>query len=117
MSHASNRRALHRLKQQRGLARNPYVEAVYETDRLFRAVEGITGFARMLAGTDKRQVASVAPSPVDSAAETTSRVDHAPPRSHRPIWSETVRPGPHDVLTWEEAMQVPWIDESAEVQR
>ena len=113
MSHASNRRALHRLKQQRGLARNPYVEAVYETDRLFRAVEGITGFARMLAGMEERRVASVTPVSVDNVTETAPRVDHPPPRSHRAVWSETVRPGPHDVLTWDEAMRIPWLDENA----
>ena len=25
-------------------------------------------------------------------------------------WTMDHRPGPHDLLTWEEAMQVPWID-------
>ncbi len=27
-----------------------------------------------------------------------------------PRWTKTVRPGPFDLLTWEEAMQVPWIE-------
>jgi hypothetical protein len=32
--------------------------------------------------------------------------DGAPARK----WTKTHRPGPFDVLTWEEAMQVPWIE-------
>jgi hypothetical protein len=40
----------------------------------------------------------------------------APPDGHGPTpgetrrrWSQGRRPGPFDVLTWDEAMQVPWI--------
>jgi hypothetical protein len=37
-----------------------------------------------------------------------------PPRPPEPRWTKDNRPGPHDVLSWEEAMQVPWVDSSAE---
>jgi hypothetical protein len=37
-----------------------------------------------------------------------------PPRAPKPRWTKDIRPGPHDVLTWEEAMQVPWFDPLAE---
>jgi hypothetical protein len=33
-----------------------------------------------------------------------------PPPPPKPRWTKDIRPGPHDVLTWEEAMQVPWFD-------
>jgi hypothetical protein len=114
VSHLSNSRLLRRLEQKRGLRRSPYVEAVYAVEREYQAVRGITGFARLLAGTDERQMASVAPSPADSVTEFVSRVDHAPPRSSRLVWSETVRPGRDDILTWDEAMRVPWVDASVE---
>ncbi len=82
-----------------------------------QAVRVITGFARMLAGTDKKQAASTASSLVDNAPEIAPRMEHASPPSSRPVWSETLRPGPHDILTWDEVRQVPWIEGSAAHQR
>jgi len=37
-----------------------------------------------------------------------------PPAAPKPRWTKDIRPGPHDVLNWEEAMQVPWVDSMAE---
>ena len=37
-----------------------------------------------------------------------------PPPPPKPRWTKDIRPGPHDVLSSEEAMQVPWIDSMAE---
>ncbi len=37
-----------------------------------------------------------------------------PPPPPRPRWTKDIRPGPHDVLTWEEVLQVPWVDSMAE---
>jgi hypothetical protein len=96
---------------------DPWTEEVYATDRLFRSVEGITGFARMLAGTDKRPAPSPAPTSADNEMKIESRVHHVPARTHRPVWSEVVRPSSHDVLTWDEAMRVPWIEGNAEAQQ
>jgi hypothetical protein len=36
-----------------------------------------------------------------------------PPSGPPPRWTKDIRPGPHDVLNWDEAMQVPWVDSSA----
>ena len=117
MSHAGNARLLRRLAQERGTVLDPWTEEVYATDRNFRAVWGLTGLARALAGTDKKRAASLAPPPADNEMKTESRVHHVPARTHRPVWSEVVRPGPHDVLTWEEAMRIPWIEGNAEAQQ
>jgi hypothetical protein len=43
-----------------------------------------------------------------------ARAPPPPPRPPKPRWTKDNRPGPHDVLSWEEAMQVPWVDSSAE---
>ncbi len=37
-----------------------------------------------------------------------------PPPPPKPRWTKDIRPGPHDVLTWEEVLQVPWVDSLAE---
>ena len=37
-----------------------------------------------------------------------------PSPSPKPRWTKDIRPGPHDVLTWEEVLQVPWVDSLAE---
>jgi hypothetical protein len=40
-----------------------------------------------------------------------------PPRSPlppKPRWTKDIRPGPHDVLTWDEVLQVPWVNEMEE---
>ena len=43
-----------------------------------------------------------------------ARPPPSPSRPPKPRWTKDNRPGPHDVLSWEEAMQVPWVDSSAE---
>jgi hypothetical protein len=39
-----------------------------------------------------------------------------PPSPHppKPRWTKDIRPGPHDVLTWDEVLQVPWVNEMSE---
>ena len=116
MNHASNRRALDCLLQKRRKKHNPWLEAVFASDRETRAALALAEVAQILAGTEKIKAARFAASSVGSTTEAAPGVDHPPPRNRRPVWSKTVRPGPHDVLTWDEAMQVPWIEGSAEAE-
>ena len=113
MSHTSNRRALLGLKQQRGLARNPFIEAVYAVDREWRrkrqAAMTMADFAQALAGTEEMRAAARLMSSTNDTTESAPRVAPAAPRSPQRAWSKTVRPGPHDVLSWDEVRRVPWI--------
>ena len=38
----------------------------------------------------------------------------SPPQPPKPRWTKDIRPGPHDVLTWDEVLQVPWVNEMEE---
>jgi hypothetical protein len=44
------------------------------------------------------------PSPKQPSSEQPSR------SGGRRVWTKDVRPGPHDILTWEEILDIPWID-------
>jgi hypothetical protein len=93
-------------------------EAILEGERRAQAVRTFVTFALQLAGTDKLPPPLVAPVGLGNAP---LHVPEPPPRVRRPaesrVWTKDVRPGPHDVLTWEEAMQVPWFDPFAETER
>jgi len=53
---------------------------------------------------------AVVPEPLrDEPVRGTPMRDALPPPS-RPVWGPDNRPGPHDVLTWEEVMRLPWIN-------
>jgi hypothetical protein len=120
VSQAGNARLLRRLEQKHGKKHNPFLEMVFSIDReereRRRAALALAEVAQILAGTDKMKAARFSVSSAGGPMETEPRVDHPPPRSHRRVWSETVRPGPHDVLTWDEVRQVPWIEGSAHEQ-
>jgi hypothetical protein len=98
----SNRRAIEKLEVASGRSRPPpWIEALRAMEREYKAARIFTAFARALAGTDKMQmqVRDETPPPA---------VPSAPPPRSAPT-----RPGPHDVLTWEEAMRIPWLDTNA----
>ena len=93
-----------------------WIQAVRENARQDDAVRALVAFALHLAGTDK--LPSRVPTGGGNAAPY---VPEPPPRVRRPaegrVWTKDVRPGPHDVLTWEEAMRVPWVDPFVEGER
>lgn len=112
MTHLANSRALAKLEQACEAQRGGHAETVAEADRLYRALDGITRFPRRLAGTDRAPELPAG----NYAGEVRDRAADAPPSttpSAEPTdkrWTKTHRPGPHDVLTWQEALSVPWID-------
>jgi hypothetical protein len=110
VSLASQRRRLQRLEKVSGPKEPTLEQVVMEVERPYAAARSVTAFARALAGTDRLQAPPVSPSLVSKLEENPSPVRLAPSPKTRPAWTKDVRPGPHDVLTWEEAMQVPWID-------
>ena len=115
MSIVGHRRRLERLELRSGSKRAPWVEAVYEAEREVqatrKAVAALVEFALVLAGTDKiRPAALVAPSGDRSIQATPTVIPAPPPRTRRWGRREDTRPGPHDVLTWDEAIRVPWIE-------
>ncbi len=99
-----------RPRQGKATTGNDWVQAAYEVDREKRATLALVAFAQALAGTVKVEAPL---SPVcDGAMEAEPPAPAPPPRGAARVWSQTVRPGPHDVLTWDEAMRVPWLQES-----
>lgn len=122
MSILGHRRRIQRLEQRSGSKQDPWVEAVYETEREVqatrKAVAALVEFALVLAGTDRMPMARIAAAQRDAVNEPVPRADRSfLRRGGRQVWSEAVRPGPNDVLTWEEAMRVPWLDANAEAER
>ena len=102
------------------------VKAAFEQlDREVPAMRTLVAFALELAGTDKLPPPSAPlPLPPVAPAGLGNAPQHVPeplPRVRRPtegrVWTKDIRPGPHDVLTWEEAMRVPWYDPFAEPER
>ncbi len=95
--------------------RDVWKEAVYEIDRRDRAVRALVAFALNLAGTDK--LPSRAPVGGGNAPQ---HVPAPPPRIPPPtrgrVWTKDIRPGPHDVLTLEEVLKVPWVDMHTETE-
>lgn len=124
MSRLGHRRALKRLEDAKWGRKGESLtweehEAIFKRNLEATAAEEIIRWARALAGTDEAsRLQRCAASPRDRAEQPNARAAPPPRRDSRRIWSETVRPGPHDVLTWDEAMRVPWLDanESAEPQ-
>ncbi len=78
-----------------------------------QAVRAVTALALQLAGTDKLPLRERPPPPRPVRAVVVTEPPErpsAPPPAAKPRWTMDHRPGPHDLLTWEEAMQVPWYD-------
>jgi hypothetical protein len=113
----SHGRRLDALEARRGASSGrDYIAAVYEADRLRdqekAAAMAMIAFARALAGTNKlrRPLPGGAALP-DQPAETSPRMPA--PRAPEPP-RERRRPSPTEVITWQEAMQIPWHDGVAE---
>ena len=95
-----------------------FEEVIEKLEREAPAVQACVALALELAGTDKL----LPPEPEPFVAKATIVKPKEPalppragsPRAPSPRWTKDIRPGPHDVLTWEEAMQVPWYDPFAE---
>jgi hypothetical protein len=107
-------RRLEGLERSAGAARGGWFAAVYRLDRERRAALALARFAQTLAGTEK-------PPPVEPSTEPSSEPSpglSAAPRVLPPCrgpraWGKDNRPGPHDVLTWEEVLRLPWLDANA----
>jgi hypothetical protein len=86
-----------------------WIQALRAREREEDAVRALVAFALHLAGTDK--LPSRAPV---GGGNAPLHVPEPLPRVRRPtlgrVWTKDIRPGPHDVLTWDDAMQVPWVD-------
>lgn len=85
------------------------VYAIEREHRRRRAALALVAVAQALTGTDET------PEPVHEEPSP-PRADPfgAPsPRSRARVWGGNNRPGPHDVLTWQEVMRIPWLDDSA----
>jgi hypothetical protein len=98
--------------------------AFAQLDREVPAMRTLVAFALELAGTDKLLPPEPPPPPPVTPVglgNAPMHVPEPPPRLRRPtqdrVWTKDIRPGPHDVLTWEEAMRVPWFDPLAETER
>ncbi len=79
------------------------------------AVHAMVELALELAGTRKPRP----PVPAGGGNAPMYVPEPSPPPSLRRlpqgrVWTKDVRPGPHDVLTWEEAMRVPWLNGATE---
>jgi hypothetical protein len=106
VTHAANHRALERLERTSGAKDDGWLKAVYALDRERRAALALAKFAQELAGVEPPALEPVRDEPPPPRAHPFA----APPPPRRPVWGPNNRPGPHDVLTWEEVMQVPWIE-------
>ena len=99
-----------------------FKEAIEKLEREATAVQAVVALALQLAGTDKLLPPEPEPpvgdaSPILPPQQAVIPPRAAPPRPQPPRWTKEIRPGPHDLLTWEEAMQVPWYDPLAEGER
>ena len=102
--------------------RQSFKEAIEQLEREAPAVQACVALALELAGTDKLLPPEPEPlvgdaSPILPPQQAVTPPRAPPPRAQPPRWTKDIRPGPHDVLTWEEAMQVPWYDPLAEGER
>ena len=119
MSSGSHGRDLGKMARGLGSGRrkDDWIEVADAAEKEYQAVRAIVAFALALAGTDKLPP----PPPTWLAGNSTTILvpdpPVLPPCAQPPRWTKEVRPGPHDVLTWEEAMQVPWFDPFAETER
>ena len=85
-----------------------WLRAVAEITREKEAAVAIARFAVNLAGMPLPPLPPSPPLAPDAVVATpVPRV----PQGRK--WTKDIRPGRHDILTWEEAMQVPWIDGTA----
>ncbi len=116
MSQLGHRRALKRLEEAKwgrkgeGLTWEEH-EAIFKRNLEATAAEEIVRCARALAGTDEAtRLQQLASSPRERPEQPAARTAPPPRRDSRPVWSQSVRPGPNDVLTWEQAMRVTWLD-------
>lgn len=101
LRHEALGRRIDALRQRREItSRRSFSQVVEEADYPYRLAVSIAGFARALAGTDK-------PPPEPAPAVI---VETPPPPAVQPRPKRIPRPGPHDVLTWDQVLKIPWID-------
>ncbi len=108
MTIAGHARRMHRLKPPQ--EKWSLVAALLELKKKEDAVLAIVAWAKELAGgpRDWRATAAATGSTAAVAAERVMPPPIEQPPKAR--WTKTRRPGPFDVLTWDEIMQVPWIE-------
>jgi hypothetical protein len=118
MTHATNSRALARLESKKGSKESSLSRLVgmieQGTEERRRAVLALVAYAQELAGVEPP---AAAPEPLrdEPPAPCADPVAAPPPPSRAPVWGGDRRPGPHDVLTWEEVMRVPWVEGEAAI--
>jgi hypothetical protein len=117
VSLAGQRRRLQRLEKASGSKEPTLEQLVRQVDREDEAIRSVTAFARALAGTDQVVAPSLSPSPVACPEGIPSQASPASSWNARPVWTKDIRPGPRDLLTWEEAMRVPWIEGEDAIER
>jgi hypothetical protein len=122
MTISSHDRRLVRLEEKGWAKDNSLMRVVVGAERLRkrrrRAALALAAFAQDLAGVEPPAVVPEPPrdEPVrgtpmrDAPPPPSARPFAAPPPPSRPVWGPDNRPGPHDVLTWEEVMRLPWIN-------
>ncbi len=81
-----------------------------------KAVGALVAFARELAGTadlqppsDDGELPALLAADVGETAQSAPPIA-SPPSPPKPRWTKIRRPGPFDVLTWDEIMTVPWVE-------
>lgn len=116
MSIENHARRLARIAEKGWTKDNSLMSLVVGAERLEkrrRAALALVAFAQELAGVE---APTVAPEPVreepmrGGPPPPSARPFAAPSLPSRPVWGPDNRPGPHDVLTWEEVMRLPWIN-------
>lgn len=115
MSQARNARRLRRLEGGGGTSVGAQIAAINAAyGREVTAALTLVAFAKALAGPDQaaRAVGDADAASLPELERPAADVTAPPPRAPASRWTASFRPGPHDVLTWEEAMRVPWIDET-----
>ncbi|MBS0518305.1 MAG: hypothetical protein JSR90_06405 [Proteobacteria bacterium] len=113
MSQARNARRLRRLEGGGATSVGAQIAAINAAyGRELTAALALAAFAQALAGSDRAARADDAGATSMPEAARPATVVTAPLRAPASRWTTSFRPGPHDVLTWEEAMRVPWIDET-----
>ena len=104
-------RRLDGLEQRAGAPDGGWFAAVHRLDRERCAALALAQFAQALAGTEKPPpVRDDTPPPVELLAGPPAELSAPPPRRGPRVWDKNNRPGPHDVLTWDEVLRIPWLD-------
>lgn len=104
MSIDSHARRLNKLEPEPPSEADVWRAAVYEIDRWQRAAVAMVAFAQALAGAPD-PAPTICPPARDAEPPPSERPRHAPRPPPPPR-----RPAPYEIVTWEEAMRLPWLD-------